>query len=470
MAFLDSFDPSHRAQIEEAATPVRLAKGEYLMRRGEPGGDVYVLRSGKLEIVDTRSTPEVIFSTLGQGAVVGEMSFVDDSPRSADVRAGSDAEVLRWTREDLRAYLGQRPALAAEFYRQVAKLASQRMRNLAEGAMSGAFGAEQSGEADEVRRWVDDLVNPVKSAMPGVETALRRDPNDRVAMARARELLDQVEVECHRLFEAVRDPASGQLASDLLARELHPYLVRSSLAERCIRRAQGSASTQEILSLVFADQPHGEGRLGDLADRWVLDRPTFKAIRSIAGPLTEQVVRHLPRHRNRRVLLLDGCNPGLVGRLCQELSQPPTVLTVMDQSREILSSLESARAALPKSCELRCLQESPARFSVGRSRVELPRQDAVVLQGLVEFLPERLAVSLLNVAAKMISEDGFIALATLGPSRDRVLLDRLLGWPTLRRNAGAVTRMLAAAGLKPALQSATSPPGLVVIASRESAG
>ena len=43
MQFLELFTPDHLSLFESAASKVQLSKGQYLIRRGEPGGDIYHL-------------------------------------------------------------------------------------------------------------------------------------------------------------------------------------------------------------------------------------------------------------------------------------------------------------------------------------------------------------------------------------------------------------------------------------------
>lgn len=466
MQFVDTFGPTHRALFEGAAETLHLTRGEFLIRRGDPGGDLFVVRKGALEVVDTRATPEVILNTVREGTLVGEMAFVDDSPRSVDVRAASEAEVLRWARDDLRSLLQRHPDFAAQFYSSIAKLAAARIRMLTEGAVSGAFAKEgsQIAGADELRAWVGRIADKVKVSLPPVETALRRDPDDAAAQGRVREVLDKLEEEVEALFAATRDAAAAKLATDLLSRELHAYIVRSSLAERSIRRPQGAAGTAEILAHVLVDTPGGDGRLGEIVDRWLLDRPTLRALRAMREPLVAELAKHLPRHRNRRVLLVNAGTGSLVARLVEALAHPPTVLTVLDQSRDALSLLDVGLADRPRGCELQTVQENLARFAIGRGRMDLPKQDGIVLHGLLEYLPERMALSLLEVARGLLTEDGIVVLATLGHSRDRVLLDRVLAWPTIRRTGEALDSLLRGAHLEALARPAVDPPAELVVA------
>ena len=64
-------------------------------------------------------------------------------------------------------------------------------------------------------------------------------------------------------------------------------------------------------------------------------------------------------------------------------------------------------------------------------------------------MPERIALALLTFARARLAPEGVVVLATLGPSSDRSLVDRLLGWPTIRRTRQALTSLLAAADLAP---------------------
>jgi extracellular factor (EF) 3-hydroxypalmitic acid methyl ester biosynthesis protein len=462
VAFLDAFGPAHRALLESTAHTMRLTKGQHLLRRGEPGGDVFVLREGTLEAVDPRATPELILSTLPAGAVVGEMAFVDNSPRSVDVRAGTDAVVLRWTRDELHRLLVSHPDLASAFYENVARLATSRVRSLTEGAVSGAYGRDTPhvADADEVRAWVDRIAERVKLALPPVETVLRRDPEDPAAVARVGEVLDEVQVEVDLLFEATTDPVSRRFAAELLGRELHPYLVRSALAERSIRRPEGVAGTPDILAHVLVGTAGGDGRLGELIDRWLLDRPTFRALRSLRGPLVELVVGALPRDRERKVLLVTVGTGSIPAGLCAALDLP-TTLTMLDQSADALALVEAPDRASP--VRVVALQESLTRFASGRATLGIPRQDVIVLHGLVEYLPEPMVVSLLSTCRALLADGGAVALATLAPSPDRTLVDRLLTWPTLRRADDALDGLMDAARLRIVSRPAVEDPARLLL-------
>jgi hypothetical protein len=84
---------------------------------------------------------------------------------------------------------------------------------------------------------------------------------------------------------------------------------------------------------------------------------------------------------------------------------------------------------------------------MGRHRHAFDKQDGVVLHGLLEYMPERIAVSLLRVAKGLLAPGGLVVTTALRPSDDRLLLDHLLSWPTVRRSPEAVENLIQAAGL-----------------------
>lgn len=55
----------------------------WLFRQGDPGDALYVLRSGRLEVLDERERLPAVVRRLGPGAVVGELALLAETPRSA---------------------------------------------------------------------------------------------------------------------------------------------------------------------------------------------------------------------------------------------------------------------------------------------------------------------------------------------------------------------------------------------------
>ena len=75
-----------RIAIAERATIITLPAGEWLFRQGDVGDVMYVLLSGRVDVVLEHPDAEVV-RVLGRGGVVGELAILTEAPRSAGVRA-----------------------------------------------------------------------------------------------------------------------------------------------------------------------------------------------------------------------------------------------------------------------------------------------------------------------------------------------------------------------------------------------
>ena len=97
-------------RLAEALDEVGIAPGEEVVRQGEPGDRFYLVKNGTLDVyVDGRKV-----QSLGPGDSFGEIALLRDVPRTATVRAESDAELYALERRDfLGAVTGFAPSLSA---------------------------------------------------------------------------------------------------------------------------------------------------------------------------------------------------------------------------------------------------------------------------------------------------------------------------------------------------------------------
>jgi len=77
------------------ATINEVAEGQTIVREGEPGHSMYLIRSGKVEVVKhLGETEETSLAELSDGDFFGEMCIVEPMPRAATVRTVSPSVLV----------------------------------------------------------------------------------------------------------------------------------------------------------------------------------------------------------------------------------------------------------------------------------------------------------------------------------------------------------------------------------------
>ena len=116
LATVPLFGGIDRAELQQFAELSReksFPKGSVILFENDPGDSLYVIRSGRCKVVligeDGR---EVILGVLGVSDHFGELSLIDDRPRSAHVIAMDDSHLLVLRREDFRKRVEASPAEA----------------------------------------------------------------------------------------------------------------------------------------------------------------------------------------------------------------------------------------------------------------------------------------------------------------------------------------------------------------------
>jgi CRP-like cAMP-binding protein len=79
-------------RLASEVTEVEIRAGDWLVRRGDRGESLFLIRSGQLEVVD-EGPPETVIRLLRRGSVLGELALVTREVRSASVRARRDSHL-----------------------------------------------------------------------------------------------------------------------------------------------------------------------------------------------------------------------------------------------------------------------------------------------------------------------------------------------------------------------------------------
>ncbi len=104
--------------IERIASEEPFVEGERVVREGDPGDQLYLLMEGEVSVWRglEGDSPQRL-NTLGPGSYFGEMSVLDQRPRSASVLTNSESRLLVLQGERLRDLILEQPEIAFEMFR-----------------------------------------------------------------------------------------------------------------------------------------------------------------------------------------------------------------------------------------------------------------------------------------------------------------------------------------------------------------
>jgi hypothetical protein len=101
------FTPVEFAKLIRAGEWRTASSGEILTREGKPINDLMVVQNGTLSV----SVGDREVARLKDGAIVGEMSFINQGPASATVTATEPTRYIAWPHAALRALLMRNPSM-----------------------------------------------------------------------------------------------------------------------------------------------------------------------------------------------------------------------------------------------------------------------------------------------------------------------------------------------------------------------
>ena len=72
-----------------------------VFQEGDAGKEAYIVSSGEVEIYRQQDNTNVALAVLGSGAIIGEMSLIDNQPRMASAKALKRTELIIISQESL---------------------------------------------------------------------------------------------------------------------------------------------------------------------------------------------------------------------------------------------------------------------------------------------------------------------------------------------------------------------------------
>jgi CRP-like cAMP-binding protein len=139
--FLFQLSEGDRRDLEAIAHRRTAERGDLILARGNVADHVVILESGRVKVsVLTATGREAVLTFRGPGALLGDQSLVDESPRSATVTAVEPVEMLVVTASTFRGYLGSHPDVALVMLATLSQRLRESDGRLAEYAAADTLG------------------------------------------------------------------------------------------------------------------------------------------------------------------------------------------------------------------------------------------------------------------------------------------------------------------------------------------
>ncbi|MEI6128204.1 MAG: cyclic nucleotide-binding domain-containing protein [Pseudomonadota bacterium] len=108
---------------------IEVQKDDIVFTEGDKGNYMCFVVDGMLDVIkQTESHKQVLISSLARGRSIGEMSVIDNFPRSATVRARTPSTLLVLTRDAFDQILISYPQLGIKLLKSLTRLVSMNLR------------------------------------------------------------------------------------------------------------------------------------------------------------------------------------------------------------------------------------------------------------------------------------------------------------------------------------------------------
>jgi signal transduction histidine kinase len=247
-----------RDALAQLITDHQYQPGEIIFEEGESGDSMYLIRAGRVAVIKGGFDSPTILGLRGPGEIIGEMSLLEDQPRSATNVALDSVRLLRITRDGFQRLVSARPDIGISIMRML----SGRLRdadNVRTSALQGGqqlvkqvsrleSEKEQLLELQRVRKETSDLIvhdlrNPlgiIYGVLNMFEMVLPVE-----VLHDNRELFDLATTGCERmqrLVDSLLDVAkleTGEMVLNLTSTNLRPLIEEAAHREALASKLRG---------------------------------------------------------------------------------------------------------------------------------------------------------------------------------------------------------------------------------------
>lgn len=139
IALFDKLNINELKIISKHMKTIQIKKGATLFNEGDQGNYVCFVADGKLDVIKKSDTHDaVVITTLSKGRSIGDISILDNFPRSATIKAQTDSKLITLSRKNFDIILDEYPRAGIKILKGMTRLLCLYLR-------------KASGELTEIR-------------------------------------------------------------------------------------------------------------------------------------------------------------------------------------------------------------------------------------------------------------------------------------------------------------------------------
>ena len=130
----ENLDTDDMRILDERTRMAQVPRLKVIFESGEPGSSVYLLKSGRVKLSRVQGGRKLVLAILGPGEVFGEIGYIRETERTADVRAMSQVSVLRFDYKRMQNDLKFFPNIVAKLNFNISVILGERLADMVENA------------------------------------------------------------------------------------------------------------------------------------------------------------------------------------------------------------------------------------------------------------------------------------------------------------------------------------------------
>ena len=126
-------EPNAASALTSQLQPADFGRGHTVFAQGQPGDLLYIIISGKVKIGNrSPNGQETLLAILGPSDMFGELSVFDPGPRTSSATTITEVRAVSMDRDALRTWIADRPEIAEQLLRVLARRLRRTNNNLAD--------------------------------------------------------------------------------------------------------------------------------------------------------------------------------------------------------------------------------------------------------------------------------------------------------------------------------------------------